>query len=227
MAVDPSSLPTLVQRYAERVLPRPDRAAQRVRVAQRGEMILKPGARPRQFTATEELEVARVSFAWEARFPILGPFGLRVTDSYRADAGLLEVRVLGVPLQRRRGPELAKGEAYRYLAELPWVPHAILSNPELEWQEVDESTVEVATRVQAQRIAVQMRFNKTGEIARTYAERPRVEAGNAITPWIGEYGDYRTFGEVTVPARGEVRWELAEGAFTYWRATIISVEVLA
>lgn len=223
---DPSLLPTLVQQYAERVLPSADPAARRIRLTQQGEMVLKPGARPRPFTATEEFEVDRVGFAWRAAFPILGPVGLRVTDSYRAGDGRLEVRLMGLPLQRRGGAELAQGQAYRYLAELPWVPHAIVTNPELEWREVDESAVEVATRVGGQRVAVKLRFNPSGEITETYAERPRAEAGNAVTPWIGEYNDYRTFGEVTVPSRGEVRWDLPEGPFTYWRGTITSFEIL-
>jgi hypothetical protein len=29
-----------------------------------------------------------------------------------------------------------------------------------------------------------------------------------------------------VPTRGEVRWDLADGPFTYWRGTITSLELL-
>lgn len=226
MAVDPSSLPASVRRYVERVLPAGPVSARSVRIGQRGEMILGPGARPRRFTATEELSAKQVAFEWRASFPMLGPAGLGVTDAYRSGEGRLEVRVLGLPLQRRRGPELSLGQAYRYLAEIPWVPHAILANPELEWAEVGEGRVEVASDVGGERVAVRLRFNDAGEIAETYAERPRAEAQNTVTPWIGEYSDYKAFGEIIVPARGEVRWELPEGPFTYWRGTIASLELL-
>jgi hypothetical protein len=97
-------------------------------------MVLKPGARARRFTAEEELAIDRVSFVWKARFPMLGPISLRVTDSYQDEQGLLEVRLGGLPLQRNRGPELARGEAFRYLAELAWAPPAVLANPSLEWR---------------------------------------------------------------------------------------------
>jgi hypothetical protein len=223
-AVKLSSLPALVRRYAERVLPGDSRSGRTVRVEQTGEMILKPGARPRRFTATEEFATDRVAFSWRARFPMLGPLALRVTDSYDGHEGSLEVRALGLPVQRTRGPELARGEAFRYLAEIAWVPHAILANPELEWRELDERTAEVATRVGGERIAVRLLLNEAGEIAQTVAERPRVEAANAITPWIGVYGDYQELGGVRVPTRGEVRWELPDGPFTYWRGTITSLE---
>lgn len=70
-------------------------------------------------------------------------------------------------------------------------------------------------------------FNQAGEISQTVAERPRIEAGNVVTPWIGDYRDYRPFDGVLVPTRGEVRWELPEGPFTYWRGTITSLELVS
>jgi hypothetical protein len=220
-----NSLPALVRAYAERVVPSEPGTGVSVRLAQVGEMMLKPGAAPRSFSANEELWADRVAFAWHARFPLLGPISLRVTDSYDAGSGALDVRLLGLPLQRNRGPELALGEAFRYLAEIPWVPHAILANPELEWRDVDERTVEVGTRVGGERVAVRLGFNESGEIVQTVANRPRAEAGNLVAPWVGLYGDYRYLGGIRVPTRGEVRWDLPEGPFTYWRGTITGFEV--
>jgi hypothetical protein len=94
-------------------------------------MVLKFGAKPRAFTATEEFAVDRVAFAWRARFPVIGPVVMRVIDSYDGTDGRLEVRLLGVPLRRIGGAGLAQGEAFRYLAEIAWVPQAILANPQL------------------------------------------------------------------------------------------------
>lgn len=45
------------------------------------------------------------------------------------------------------------------------------------------------------------------------------------TPWAGTYGDYAIVGGVRVPTRGEVRWELPDGPFVYWRGTIASLEL--
>ena len=63
-------------------------------------MILKPGARPLPFTATEEFAVDRVSFTWRARFALLGPISFQVADTYDSRDGLLEVRLLGLTLRR-------------------------------------------------------------------------------------------------------------------------------
>src|SRR5205823_4286288 len=100
---------------------------------------------------------------------------------------------------------------------------AILANPQLEWREIDGRTVEVSTDVGGAQIAVRLVFNARGEIEQTVAERPRIEAGGAMTPWIGTYGDYQELAGVRVPTRGEVRWELPEGPFTYWRGTVTSL----
>ena len=218
-----NSLPEPVRRYAESAIPAAARAARKMIVTQVGAMVLKPGKRPLRFAAVEEFAVDAVAFAWRARFPILGPLALRVTDSYQPPDGLLEVRLLGLPVQRKRGPELARGEAFRYLAEIPWVPQAIVANRQLLWAEVDERTVEVSTEIAGGRVAVRLTFDG-GEIIRTEAKRPRVEAGGARRRWVGEYSDYRSFGGIRVPARGEVRWELPDGPFTYWRGTITAVD---
>jgi hypothetical protein len=188
-------------------------------------MVLKPGARPRPFSASEEFATDRVAFAWRARFPIAGPVGLRVTDSYDGRNGWLEVRLLGLPIRRSHGPQLTQGEAFRYLAEIVWVPQAILANPQLAWRELDARTVEVATQVGNARIAVRLSFNDRGELEQTVADRPRVEAAGAVTRWVGVYGDYQELGGVRVPTRAEVRYELPEESFTYWRGTVTSLEL--
>lgn len=220
-----SDLPELVRAYVERSLGAEPGPLSAVRLQQVGEMVLKPGAKPRRFNATEEFALDRVAFAWRARFPMFGPVSLRVIDSYDGSDGTLEARLLGLPLQRKRGPDLAQGEAFRYLAEIAWIPHAILANPQLIWREVDERTVEVATNVHNEQIAVQLVFDEEGDISQTVAERPRLEAAGARTRWIGEYTAYKKLNGVRLPTQGQVSWELPAGPFVYWRATITSLDL--
>jgi hypothetical protein len=42
----------------------------------------------------------------------------------------------------------------------------------------------------------------------------------------GAFSDYEVVGGVRVPTQAEVRWQLPEGPFTYWRATITSLELV-
>jgi hypothetical protein len=184
-----SDLPALLARYVERNLP-PGDLPSRVQFAQAGEMQLKPG-RWMRFEAEQEASVERVEFSWRARFPIVPLVSLRVHDWFRGGEGALEVRLFGLPLKRSSGPEVAKGEAMRYLAELPWVPHAFVGNRELEWRELDQATVEGATSVTGGRATMRLHFNDAGDIAAASADdRPRAVGDEVVaTPFRGEFDD--------------------------------------
>ena len=155
-------------------------------------MWMKPGGRALRFTAAEEFEVRRVAFSWRARFP----FGLRVTDGYQDGRGRLEVRLAGLRLQRQDSPEITEGEVIRYLAELPWVPHALAQNPELEWRELEERAVEVSARG----LSVRLDFDEDGDVVRASSYQRRLE-GNP-TPWGGEYYPLRRRRRPSPPDRG-------------------------
>src|SRR5581483_432575 len=97
-------------------------AASGVRLEQTGRMWQKPGGRPLDFTASQSIAVDEVAFSWRARFGRT----IRVVDRFAGGEGELEVKLLGlVSVGRARGPETSESEAMRYLAELPWAPHAV------------------------------------------------------------------------------------------------------
>jgi hypothetical protein len=100
-------------------------------------------------------------------------------------------------------------------------------NTELEWRELDERSVEVGSQVGAERIAVSLEFDGSGDIVRASTPiRPR-QVGKAWkpTPWAGEFGDYSVVAGVRIPTSAEVRWELRGGPFTYWRGSVTSLEL--
>jgi hypothetical protein len=222
-----AEVPALVQRYVRRVLALGARVPSCVRVTQAGEMWLKPGGRALRFEAVEVFAVDEVAFSWRARFPIAPLVSLRVLDRYAAGEGQLEARLFGLPLTRARGQATAEGEAMRYLAELPWVPQAMAVNRQLEWRELDRQTVEVAVRVGPARVAVRLEFNAEDDIVGASTDaRPRPEGKTIVPrPWGGVFADYAVVGGIRVPRQAEVRWDLPEGSFTYWRGAVTSLEL--
>jgi hypothetical protein len=198
-----------------------------VRLRQRGRMWTRPGGPPLAFRAVHEMSATRVAFRWRAR---LGPGPLRplaVVDACDGGDGYLEGRIAGLRAFRAEGPEVARGEAMRYLAELAWVPGALLANPALEWAELGVAEAEVATTTRGGRAAVRLGFEGAGDLLRATApDRPRAEGDRFLpTPWRGEFWDHRDAGGLRVPRRAEAAWELPEGRFVYWRAEITGVEV--
>ena len=228
MTVRGGDLPEAVRRYVRRALPNRGPLPGIVRITQTGEMQLKPG-RWLPFEATQEAQVGRVEFAWRARFALAPLIGVRVNDWFREGEGSLEGRLFGViPVARATGPETARSEAMRYLAELPWFPPAILGNDDLAWRELDHASVEVATEVGSSEAAVTLRFDEAGDIVAAFApDRPRQEAkAFADRPWTGSFADYRELGGVRVPTRAEVSWELPNGPFAYFRAQVTTLELV-
>jgi hypothetical protein len=104
----------------------------------------------------------------------------------------------------------------------------MLANRQLEWRELDAHRVEVATAVGPARVAVQLEFDAAGDIVGAFSHaRPHVEGKTTVPrPWGGVFSDYDVVGGVRLPTHAEVRWELPEGPFTYWRGTIASVELV-
>jgi hypothetical protein len=181
-----------------------------------------------RFTASERFAVERTAFCWLARFRIGPAVAIRVRDRYDAGRGELGVRALGIPIQRRTGGDIALGEAYRYLAELPWVPHAIAANRELRWQQREGRRVEVSCRVNDQHPAVVFDFDASGDVFRaTATARPRdVKGASVPTAWGGDFSDYRSLGGIRVPTYAEVYWELPQGRFVYWRGHVTEVQLV-
>jgi hypothetical protein len=162
-------------------------------------------------------------FVWQAAGAIAMIVPLRIVDFYVDGLGELEVRIAGsVPVATSSGPETAKGEAMRYLAELPWNPDAILNAPSLRWRQVDKATVEVSMLTSGGPAMVSLHFDGEGDITAIEAEdRPR--AGDTPARWIGRFSDYAQVGAYRFPRYGEVAWDLAAGEFVYWRGAILSV----
>jgi hypothetical protein len=214
-----TQLPDVVLRYVDHT--RAGGAAPNtLRLAQEGEMQLKPG-RWLPFRATHDVRLDRVEFEWRAAFP-----AVRVRDWCRDGNGGLEARLFGlIPVMRVSGPATARSEAMRYLAELPWFPQAIVANGELEWSD-RAGEVEVATTTAGGRAHVTLRFDEAGDVREAWSPaRPRAE-GRAVVerPWRGTFHDYIELGGVRIPRHGEVAWELPDGPFIYFRGRVTAVE---
>jgi hypothetical protein len=231
-SVKPSSLegelPAALEPYVERALPDLDNVPRRVRIRQTGEMWLKPGARPKSFTAVQEYSVDGVAFVWRAKFKIAGFATLKVVDRFRRGQGSLESKLFGsIPLTREKGPAVSEGQAFRYLGELPWVPQAFLANHEIEFKEIDARHVEVSTDSGGTRVALTIELGEDGDITGVSADaRPRLEDKGTPTPWSGSFSDYAELSGVRLPRKAEVRWDLADGPFTYWSGEITGLDLI-
>jgi len=196
-----------------------------VRLTQSGEMRLRPGAKPLAFTARQTIALTEVSFLWRALFRVSG-LPMQVVDYLVDGQGGLRVQLLDLlPLVRKKGGSaMFRGEAMRYLAELMWAPDAMLVNPQLDWQVINEHTLAVATGEGARRCEIRLILDESGDPIRVEADdRPYME-GSSFTArqWFGRGGDYRMVNGRRIPTRGEVGWILDGVEFVYGRFRIES-----
>lgn len=219
-----SDLPAEVRALALRLGASEGATGSTVTLEQRGTMRSAPGSKPMLFTARQTITLGAIGFEWRAR---CGPLGaVSVMDYLRPASWGVRVRLMGlIPIATFvDSPAALKGETMRYLAELPWAPDAILRNPRLRWQVVNDSTFVVSSCGGGDGGSgeVTLRLSPEGLVATIEAnDRPRIEKGVAIErPWQGRFSDYRAFNRRTVPTRGEVSWLLPTGAFKTWEGEV-------
>jgi len=223
----PSTLPPEVRALALRLGATGSPSLACVTLSQSGTMREGPADRFARFSAKQRIDLRRPNFAWRAR---TGPLGcISVTDAMRDGEARLEVRLLGLLriAALRGGEEAAKGEVMRYLAELAWAPDAILLNPALSWQVVDDRRLRLAAGSGAARAEVELGLDGEGRIASVEAaDRPRREGDCFVArPWRGRFMDYRRHEGRWLPFAGEVGWQLEGRWFTAWRGSIGSWSV--
>ena len=204
-------LPPIVADFARRAGAEPGAGLRVATFAQDGELRLRQGGRFAPTVAWQVVALGRAGFLWDAR-QSLGPVEtLRVIDAFVAAEGVLEARLFGsVPVARLSGRELTLGEAFRYLAELPWAPDAILGNPDLVWRVTGSDRVEVRLATQAGTARVTFTFDANGDVTGMEAkDRPARDGSGRMTrlDWRGRFGDYRQIGPRRLPEYGEVGYD--------------------
>ena len=128
-------LPTPVARYFRAVLTPGQPMVRYARLSQRGSFLTRAPDGWQPFVATEHFVTRPGGFLWDARIRMAPGVSVRVRDSFIEGTGSMLGAVAGVfPVIRVEGtPDIAAGALHRYLAELAWLPTALLPSPSTLW----------------------------------------------------------------------------------------------
>lgn len=219
-----TGLPQPVHDFAVRSGATPGSGLRIASLTQVGELRLKQGGAFGKVGAWQAVALGTPGFVWLARQDA-GPVPkLRILDAYVRGAGQLEARAFGsFPVAKVSGGALTLGEAYRYLAELPFVPDAILGNPEIEWRLTARNIAEARMATPQGPARVSFRFDAAGDIVEMEAKgRPTRDAtgAEAKRDWRGFFRDYRQIGPRRIPATAEVGYVYPEGYEAYYRLAV-------
>jgi hypothetical protein len=172
-----------------------------------------------KFSASQTMSSRTCDFDWR------GPLGMiHVRDAFQHGEGQLTVKALGlIPIVRTpSSAQLSRGELMRYLAELAWVPDAILLNTELRWRQDGPDTLAVSAGTGDTAAEVILTLDREGRIAGAFApDRARaVKPPYLLTPWRGRFSDYRLHQDIWLPFGGEVGWEIDGKLIIYFECQI-------
>lgn len=174
-----------------------------------------------RFTARQWADARTCAFQWRAR---VGPFGaVVVEDALIGGTPVGAVKALGlIPLDSAApSTEMIKGQAMRYLAELPWVPDAILSNPHLEWENLGAGRLQVTTQISDITASIALQLGKDGLPHRIEGLRPARHGKTFVErPWYGEFADFREVQGRCIPHAGKVGWIVDDCPQDVWHGTI-------
>lgn len=166
-------------------------------------------------------------FVWWGRIRVAAGLHVEACDRSIGGEGSMLVRAASTwTLADARGPELDQAALLRLLAELVWIPTALLDERYVGWAPVDATSARATLRVGGREVAATIRFGPEGLPARLDAERFRdVDGGSVLTPWSGEYGDYREVGGLRIPFRSQVGWRVDGRDVPYARWAFEEVEL--
>jgi hypothetical protein len=221
-----AGLPAPVVRYFEYALISGQRMVRRARFRQTGEFSMRPNVW-NPFTAVEHFSVHPAGFLWDARIRMAPLISMRVHDGYVDGQGVMQAKLAGlVSVADQRGtPAMASGELLRYLAEVVWLPTALLPSEGVVWSAIDDTTARATLTDRGTTVTLDIHFGGQGEIEQASASRYRDVKGVAVlTPCVCHYRAYQRTQGMMIPTMGDVEWVLMEDRLPYWRGWTVGVE---
>ena len=222
-----SALPAPVRRYFAFALSPAQQLVASAALASQGEFRLKPDGAWHEFTASQHYTAAPRAFLWEASINVAPFVNVRVADRYIGGEGAISARAASLlPVVNERGtPELAAGELLRYLAETVVMPTALLPSSGVVWRAMGDTSAVASLTDRGTAVEATFHFGLRGEIVRVSALRFRdVRGSSVLTPWVGQFRDYRSVQGMMVPMVGEVAWVLPSGIMPYYRGRTTHIQ---
>ena len=137
----------------------------------------------RPFRSIQTYAVNPPGFVWDARIRMAPGIAVRVRDAYLGGAGSMRAAALGVftVVNAHDTRELAAGALQRHLAELVWLPTALLPSQGTRWTPINDSSARAALTNGSTTVSLDFHFNADGECTGVYAPARFREAARSAT----------------------------------------------
>jgi hypothetical protein len=222
--VPKDSLPAAAQRWLDKALPAHYETPATIQIEQEGSMDIRNGWTP--FKANGIYTSSPLSFRWQARFEMGRGFWFLAEDGHENGKGWGGAKLWGlISLGKRSGEEVYSSQIVRNLGELTWLPGFALTDSNLIWSDLSETTFEVSCRVEDEQLTVRFELNDKDEVIRAYSPSRvyDVPRGYEEAPWHYDFSDHQEFNGVWIPGSAVGTFDKSGGPWEYLRVKITSL----
>jgi hypothetical protein len=217
-----AKLPEPVQRYFLRAIAPGTMLATSVRLDMEGKFRL---AQDKPWLPMQAQEIlAAKGFVWKAKIGS-GLSQFQGADYYFNRSGRMQFSILGlVPIVNVQNSDTVRSAIGRFVAELMWLPSALLPQQGVQWQAINDHTIQAQLKVDDEPVTLTFVIDTNGRLLEGYALRwgDHNKDGSWIyIPMGGKCYAERTFDGFTIPSQVGVGWWFgSEEYFEFFQSSI-------
>ena len=222
---DLEGLPEPVQRWLKQANVVGKERISTVRLKQKG-LIRTTEKQPWMPAQAEQyFTVDNPGFIWKVKVKINPLLFLVGRDKYFKGKGNMLIKLLAlINVANAEGKEINQGTMLRYLGEIVWFPSAALSNY-INWQAIDDHSARATMSYGETTASAVFSFDESGNVTEFSCKRYMTRNGHySLESYLVKLGAHKEFEGISVPAKGEASWKLANGDFTYYKFEATDLE---
>ena len=221
-------LPEPVQRFFRRNLQEGAPHQSCVRTREAGRVRQRPGQPWTEFVAEQYVVASTPALLWFARLRPLPLVWVDARTLYLRSRGHTLVKLLSSLSSVNQSDDATRRAVLvNYIAELALLPGGLLPADDRTWEPIGEHAAKFSLRDGELRVAGVFHFDELGNVLRFESEeRPYLgEQKPSSARWVVRYAEHRSFGELQLPTRIDVEWQLDEQTFQYVERTLEAIEL--
>ncbi|HLT36494.1 MAG TPA: DUF6544 family protein, partial [Enhygromyxa sp.] len=221
-------LPAPVQRFFRRNLQDGAPHQSCVRVREAGRVRQRPGQPWTEFVGEQYVVASTPAMLSFARLRPLPLVWVDARNLYLRGRGHTLVKLLSsLSSVDQRDDATRRALLVNYIAELALLPGGLLPADDRSWEPVDEHAARFSVRDGELQVAGVFWFDELGNVIRFESEdRPYLgEPNPAVARWVVRYAEHRGFGELQLPTKIDVEWQLDEQTFHHVERNVEALEL--
>ncbi|UBF30612.1 hypothetical protein K9N68_36165 (plasmid) [Kovacikia minuta CCNUW1] len=167
--------------------------------------------------------LTRSGFVWKATIG-RGLSQFQGADYYFRRLGRMQFAILGlVPVVDAHDPDTARSAIGRLVAELMWLPSALLPQQGVQWSAIDNHTIQAQIKVDDEPVTLTFVIDADGRVLESYAPRWGITKDGSWTsiPMGGKCHAEGTFSGFTIPTQVGAGWGFGSAEyFEFFQASI-------